>query len=292
MRKDRIDALGIVTLTLFSVLMGLNQVMIKMVNAGMEPVFQAGLRSLLAFIVVYAWSSFSNKPLNIRDGSFWPGVVAGTLFAFEFLLMFLALDYTAVSRASVFFYTMPLWVVIGAHFLIPSERITPIRVAGLVLAIAGIVVALWDPNAEVGELAWVGDVMCIVGAMFWAGITLVAKTTKLSDSCPEQALLYQLSVSAPILLGLSPLFGEAFRGMTPQLWSIFAFQVLIVVGFGFSLFFWALQRYPAGSMASFSFLAPVFGVIFGWLILSEKITPSILIALAMVCTGVVLVNRK
>ncbi len=272
--------------------MGLNQVMIKMVNAGMEPVFQAGLRSLLAFVVVYWWARVSKKPLNIRDGSLWPGIAAGTLFAFEFLLMFLALDYTAVSRASVFFYTMPLWVVIGAHFLIPEERITPIRVVGLVLAIAGIVVALWDPNAQVTELALLGDLMCIVGAMFWAGIALVARTTKLSESCPEQALLYQLSVSAPILLLLSQFFGEPFRAMTGQLWGIFAFQVLVVVGFGFSLFFWALQRYPAGSMASFSFLAPVFGVVFGWLILSEEITPYILIALTMVCVGVVLVNRK
>lgn len=272
--------------------MGLNQVMIKMVNAGMEPVFQAGLRSVLAFFVVYAWASLSKKPLNIRDGSFWPGVAAGTLFGFEFLLMFLALDYTAVSRASVFFYTMPLWVVIGAHFLIPDERITPIRIAGLALAIAGIVLALWDPNAQVGELAWIGDLMCIFGAMFWAGIALVARTTKLSLACPEQALLYQLSVSAPLLLVLSLFFGDAFRGMTVQLWSIFAFQVLVVVGFGFSLFFWALKRYPAGSMTSFSFLAPVFGVVFGWLILDEKITPSIIIALAMVCIGVLLVNRK
>jgi len=134
--------------------------------------------------------------------------------------------------------------------------------------------------------------MCIVGAMFWAGIALVARTTKLSVACPEQALLYQLAVSAPLLLVLSVFFGEAFRGMTTQLWSIFAFQVLIVVGFGFSLFFWALKRYPAGSMTSFSFLAPLFGVMFGWLILDEKITLSILIALAMVCVGVVLVNRK
>ncbi|MXY64030.1 MAG: EamA family transporter, partial [Gammaproteobacteria bacterium] len=61
---------------------------------------------------------------------------------------------------------------------------------------------------------------------------------------------------------------------------------------GFLVWFWVLSVYPAADMASFSFLAPVFGVIFGWLILGERLTSSVLWALAMVCAGVYLVNRR
>ena len=50
-KKDRIDAVGATVLLGFSMLMGLNQVMIKLVNAGFSPVFQAGLRSACALHV-------------------------------------------------------------------------------------------------------------------------------------------------------------------------------------------------------------------------------------------------
>ena len=44
-RKDHIDAFGGTMLVGFSAMMGLNQVMVKLVNAGLDPVFQAGLRA-------------------------------------------------------------------------------------------------------------------------------------------------------------------------------------------------------------------------------------------------------
>ncbi|MGB7181036.1 MAG: DMT family transporter [Burkholderiaceae bacterium] len=291
-RKDYIDAPGALALIVFSSLMGLNQVLVKLVNAGMHPVFQAGARSLCAFIPVLLWAWLRKKPLNIRDGSLGPGMLAGLFFSGEFVLLFTALEYTSVSRASVFFYTMPLWTALGAHWLIPGERLTVLRVTGLFVAITGVVLALSRNNAPVSDLAFVGDIMCLLGAMLWAGIALLARTTALSKSCPEMALLYQLGVSAPILLAAAPLLGEPIREMTPLIGGIFAFQVIVVVAFGFALWFWALSIYPAGSMTSFSFLAPVFGVFFGWALLNEVISPVIVIALILVSLGVVLVNRK
>lgn len=52
MRKDRIDATGATFLIVFSAVLGLNQVLIKLVNVGLQPVFQAGMRSLLALPIV------------------------------------------------------------------------------------------------------------------------------------------------------------------------------------------------------------------------------------------------
>ncbi len=80
-RKDRIDAFGAAVLLSFSLLMGLNQVMIKLVNAGLQPVFQAGLRSAFAFLPVLAFALLARRRLSLTDGSFWPGVLSGTFFA-------------------------------------------------------------------------------------------------------------------------------------------------------------------------------------------------------------------
>jgi len=100
-RKTRIDTFGAVVLVLFSALLGLNQVMIKLVNAGMHPIFQAGLRSVCAFFPVLLFAIYMRRKLSLRDGSLLPGVIAGCLFACEFTLIFIGLDYTTVARASV-----------------------------------------------------------------------------------------------------------------------------------------------------------------------------------------------
>jgi drug/metabolite transporter (DMT)-like permease len=120
----------------------------------------------------------------------------------------------------------------------------------------------------------------------------MARLTKLSRSSPEMLLLYQLAVSAPILLVVAPGFGPLIREMTPALAGIFAFQVIAVVCVGFVAWFWVLKIYPASDMASFSFLAPVFGVLFSWLILGEDISWSVIAALVLVAAGIYLVNRR
>ena len=291
-RKDRIDAFGAVVLVAFSALLGLNQVLVKLVNAGFAPIFQAGLRSACAFLPVLIIALVLKRRLSISDGSLWPGIITGTFFAAEFILLFQALDYTTVSRASIFFYTMPFWVALAAHFIIPGERLTGMKITGLALAIGGVVLALSRDDQPASEYALLGDLMCLFGAVGWAAIALIARTTALSKSAPEMQLLYQLAVSAPIMLALAFALGETVREHTMTHYWIFAFQVLVVVSIGFLTWFWILSIYPASDMASFSFLAPVFGVFFGWLVFDEPLTWTILAALTLVAIGIVLVNRK
>jgi len=121
---------------------------------------------------------------------------------------------------------------------------------------------------------------------------LMARKTKLANSCPEMQLLYQLVVSGIILIPFSLLFGDWMRDFTPVYGLIFAFQCVGIVAIGFLTWFWVLKRYPASDMASFGFLAPVFGVIFGWLLLDEAITWDIVLAMALVAVGIYLVNAR
>lgn len=273
-------------------LLGLNQVLIKMVNAGLQPVFQAGLRSACAIIPILLFALIIRRKLSMTDGTFPYGIGCGLLFSIEFVVLFLALDYTTVARVSVLFYTMPVWFTIAASFLLPGESLTRGRIIGLGLAVCGIVIAMFDRMDGAVEGRLLGDFLALCASVCWAAIALMCRATPLKKSSPEMQLLYQLSVSAIVLLPLSYLFGEQIREMTPVLGWIFAFQVFVVVAFGFSLWFWILSVYPASATASYSFLAPVFGVFFGWLILDEKISLAIAAALVLVCLGIVLINTQ
>ncbi len=285
------DAFGTSIMLGFSALLGFNQAFVKIVNGGLAPVFQSGLRSLCAFLPVLIYALVVKKRLSVTDGSLTPGLISGLLFCGEFCLLFTALDYTTVARASLFFYIMPFWVAIGAHFLIPEERLTRGRVVGLAIASAGVTYALLSISAGGTDDAWIGDLLCIFASMFWAGIALVARTTRLSRSTPEMQLLYQLAVSAVILIAIAPLFGDLVREVTPTIVAIFAFQVIVVVAVGFVVWFWVLSVYPISNMASFALLTPLFGVLAGWLIFDDQLTLAFVVSLILVGSGIFLINR-
>lgn len=290
MRKDRMDATGTVVLVTFSAALGLNQVLVKLVNAGMEPIFQAGLRSFFAAFVVTGFALWRGKRLSVTDGTLMAGIITGTLFGIEFLMLFKGIEFTSVARASVLFYTMPAWLAVAAHFLM-DDPLTRARIVGLACAIGGVVLALGWQSAEAGPNGYLGDLLCLAASLFWAAIAVIARITALSRSSPYMQMVYQLVVSAPILLLAATVPGDYLTAMTPGLWAVFAFQVIGVVSIGFLSWFWVLSVYPAAAMASFSFLAPVFGVFFGWAILGEAIGWNVIAALVLVGAGIVLVNR-
>lgn len=69
--------------------------------------------------------------LSIPRAALWGGVAAGLFFTLEFVCLFLALDLTTVSRASILLYSMPVWLGIAAHLWLPGERLSGARLIGM-----------------------------------------------------------------------------------------------------------------------------------------------------------------
>jgi drug/metabolite transporter (DMT)-like permease len=288
---DRVDAFASATVVLVFLCWGLNQVAIKVTNIGLQPVFQSGLRSLLGTLLVVLWCRLRRIPLNVNDGTLPAGVLAGLLFALEFTLIYVALDYTTVARGIVLVYFAPVVVAVGAHFLIPRERLTAIRIVGLVAAFAGVAVAFSDKLSLPNPRALLGDVLCILAAIVWGATTLVIKTTRLNRAPAEKVLVYQLAVSAPVMLALAPFFGPLIRQVDWLVGAAFLYQVVVVVAASYVAWFWLLARYPAAQLSTFTFLSPIIAVILGALLLSEPVTPRLVVALVLVAGGIFLVSR-
>ncbi|QBF31607.1 DMT family transporter [Thalassococcus sp. S3] len=289
-RKDSVDAFGLVAMIGFATIFALNQVVIKVTGGGFGPVFMAGLRSLGALGVLLLWMRWRGVRLETPPGALWGGMLAGVLFSVEFTCLFTALDLTTVARASIIFYSMPVWLALAAHFLLPADRLNSVRALGMALAMGGVALALFDRSGAEGNLT--GDLLALVGAMCWAGIALTARITPLSQARPEVQLYWQVLVSAPILLAISPFMGDLLREVAWIHIAGLAFQIVCVASLGFLMWFWLLSIYPASSVASFSFLSPVLAVLFGWLLLGETIGAEIWVALALVAAGLVLINRR
>lgn len=263
-----------------------------MAGAGISPALQAGLRSIGSALLVVAWARWRGVPLFVRDGTLGPGVAAGVLFAIEFLFLFWGITLTPASRGVIFLYTAPFLMAVGAHYLLPGDRLTRPKTIGLLIAFAGILVAFADGLRQPTHRQLVGDLLCFAGALAWAATTILVKGKRLNRMSPERILLYQLAVSAAVLPVASVVTGEeGFHGVTPLVLAALAFQISIVAFASYAAWFWLVARYPTSRLASFTFLTPVFGVAFGGLLLDEPLGPGLLAAVALVGAGIYLVNR-
>jgi len=292
-RKDRIDGFGAGALLAVMLLLAFNQVIVKVVNEGLQPVFFAGLRSALAVPFVGGWLWLRGQPPRLTRATAGAGVLIGTVFAAEFLCLFLALDLTTVSRASIIFYSMPVWMALMAHFGLAGERLTRLRVVGLALAFTGTVVAILDQSgAATGQASLAGDMFALGGAVGWAGTAFIARRPVMAAVGPQMQLFWMVLVSAPILLLAAPLFGPLIRDLQPVHLFWLVFQAGVVVTGGFMSWLWLLSIYPAATVASFSFLTPIFGLTLGWLLLNEPVSAQVLVAAALVAVGIILINRR
>ena len=289
MKKDHLDTTGTVVLLSVTLLFAFNQIIVKFVNTGLQPVFFAGLRSAIAVFVVWGWLVFRRRPPRLTRRALGAGILLGLVFSAEFLCLFIALDLTTVGRTSVIFYSMPVWFAILAHFGL-GERITPVRAAGLALAFAGAAWAILSRPAS-GEGSLAGDLFALGGAIGWAATAFIARRPTMRAEGPEMQLFWMVLVSAPVLLLVSPLFGPLIRDLQPIHLFWLVFQASVVVAGSFIAWLWLMSVYPSSTVASFSFLTPIFALTLGALIFGETVTWAILGAVALVAVGIVLINR-
>jgi drug/metabolite transporter (DMT)-like permease len=289
-RKTSLDAIGVSAMILFASAFALNQVVIKVTIDGIQPIFAAGLRSALALAGLLVWMRWRGISLAMTRPQAKGAVIIGALFSLEFLCIFLALDMTTVSRASVIFYSMPIWLGLIAHFALPGERLTGLRMLGFIVAICGVAWALFDRSS--GQASLLGDLLALAAALCWAGIALSVRLTKVSEVAAEVQLAAQLALSAVVFMLIAPLFGPLLRGVETIHIGGLLFQSFIVALVGFLLWFRLMKIYPASDIAAFSFLSPVLSVIFAWLLLGEHIGVEVIGALVLVCLGLVLISRR
>lgn len=293
--KSQTSALDLTAILLLFILCaswGLQQITIKVANAGVSPVFQAAIRSWGAAILVFLWMLFRGQKIAAKDGTLGWGVLVGLVFSIEFMLIYWGLEYTAASRAVIFFNTMPLFVALGAYLFLPNERLRLIQIIGLCCAFAGIVIAFSESISHTDTRVLLGDSMLLAGGALWAAATVMVKASPLAKISPEKTLLYQLAVSALFLPLIFLGLGEpGIIRITPLIVTCLVYQVVWVAFITYIAWFWLINNYPATKISSFIFLTPLLGVIEGVVLLDETLSIRLIIALVMVCIGIYIVNR-
>lgn len=292
MTRKPLDGTAFATMVLCCFIWGFTHVVTKLAAADISLVMQGGLRCILAVALLYLWARMRGVPLFSRDGTLVAGLVAGALFAGEFLFIYAGLAHTGASRMVVFVYLAPCLTALGLHWFVPGEQLRPMQWIGILLAFGGILAAFGD-GFLASPASLLGDTFGIIAGALWAATTVWIRATGLTRISAAKVLFYQLGVAAVSMPIASWLVGEpGIVRWTPVAVASLVYQGAIVAFASYLAWFWMLTRYLAGRLAVFGFLTPLFGVMAGVIVLDEPLRPAFVTAVLMVGAGIGLVNAR
>jgi drug/metabolite transporter (DMT)-like permease len=291
--RKGLDGFVVATMVLLCAIWGAQQVAIKLAAHDVVPIMQVGLRSGMSAALVLLLMRARGERLSLRDGTLRPGLLAGALFAAEFLFVAEGLRRTSAAHMAVLVYTSPIFTAIGLHWTVRGERLRRQQWLGILLAFAGIAVALaggWL-RGGVSLRMLSGDALGVLAGAAWGATTVVVRGSALSDAAPSKTLLYQLAVASVLLVGAAVVSGQATQvSLTRVAWTSLLFQGVVVSFASYLAWFWLLRRYAASQVSVFSFLTPLFGVTFGVLVLDERVDVAFGAGAALVLAGITAVS--
>ena len=293
-RHKHLDALAIVLLVACCLVWGFQQVLAKATIPEIPPIFQAGFRLAGATVLLCLWCGLRRIPLFNPDGSLGAGLLAGALFAAEFALAFSAFAFSSASRVTLLLYTSPFWVASLLPLVVKSEHLRLAQWLGLLLAFMAVAFVMHEGATQgLNPRQWRGDVLALAAGLSWGLTTIVIRGSRLMQVSAEKLLFYQVGVGAVSLPLLSLVLGEQWAWRwSPFAAASMALQTVLGAFASYLVWMWLLGRYPATKISVFVFLTPVFALLFGALWLGETVTAHLLAGVALVASGIVLVNRK
>jgi len=292
MPKDHIDAKGFVVVLILTVLWGLNYSAIKFSNTGLSPIFTTFIRSVIASLLGVIYCIYIKQPVLHRGIILFHGFITGMLFGLEFVFFYLAVLYTGASRTAVLVYLSPFVVALGAHLFL-KERLNLLKTIGLVLAFIGVYLVFYGKPLKHTRYMLMGDIFAIIAAFLWGATTIYIKKYLAESVHPINTFIYQLIFSVPIMFISACLIEDRWIiNLSLEVAGSVFFQSVIVAFMSYLAWFKLIHDYPVAQLSIFTFLTPVFGVLFGIVISKEQMTAGLIGGLILVCIGIYLTNSQ
>jgi drug/metabolite transporter (DMT)-like permease len=291
--KEYLDLSAIITIITVTFLWGFNHTAIKYSNQGVSPVFASALRSIIASTCGVIYCLRKGERIFHTDIMLFHGFMVGLLFGLEFACIYFGLVFTDAARSVVFTHLSPFVVAVGAHFFLKGDRLTVLKMLGLLLAFSGIFIVFHGRPKAAKPIMFIGDVLEIIAAFLWGATTLYIKRFMAQKVHPINTFLYQLFFSIPILLVVSFILEPQWvYRIDPYIAASLFYQSVIVAFVSYFVWFKLIHTYSVSRLSAFTFFTPIFGVISGTLLLGEEFTVSLMVGLPMVSLGIFFVNWR
>lgn len=257
-----------------------------------SPILLAFSRAIIALPVVYFFIKRKDQKLYsfIKLKSARPVMLSGMIIGLAWVALFMSFRYTSVANATLAYNMCPIYVLILAPILL-KEKLSSKQVLSVVIAFCGLILIV-STSINIKEAYLMGIFLGAVSGMFYAIIVLINR--KFGSHIPsESATFIQLMMSAVIL---APLI--AFESPMQQ-WTSLGLQGIIMLlilgivhtGLAYQMYFSSYKELSATSVALFSYLDPVFSIIFAVVILGEPFGIYQIIGGALILGSTLISNK-
>lgn len=201
------------------------------------------------------------------------------------LMLYSSFSYISVGMASVLHYFFPIFVVL-VSIVIFKEKTSWWKILALVLGFAGVLTFM----GGAAESNLIGLLLAVGSAITYAAMLISVERTALSKFHCVKLTFYTSLIASPVAFIVGLAGNKLNLQMTAEAW-LYSFVVSLMVGvIGFTLLNYAIVKIGASSTSVISMAEPLSGVLFGFLILGEKLTPLNWLGCILIMSGVAIIS--
>lgn len=248
----------------------------------------AGARFFAAGMMVFAAAWIKGRRIpSIPKRLIGPAVLYGALqTGLMYILNYIGVANTTAAKTSALTAASAFLAVVFAPLFFKDERLTALKIAGVVIGLSGIVaVSLGDWG---GGFALTGEGFVLAAAVLNTAGSFVGK--RISKGRVFEMTAYQLLIGAALIIAAGLVMGGGLRLSAPAI--LLTLYLAFVSAAAFTLWTALLVRHEAGHILVFNIFIPIFGAIWSFIILGERqiFDPVYLLSVALISAGVILVN--
>lgn len=251
------------------------------------------IRLIIAVILLFIIAKSTGRDFSIDKKNHSYILLLAIIAVFHLWIQVTGLKYTTVSNTGWIIGTAPVFMAL-LGFVFFREKLRLINIAGIIVAFFGLLLLIGRGDfSKINLISNKGDVMVLASSFTWSVYSLVNKKITFSYS-PLMTILYLFIAMAGTLIpfNISHDVYKSILHLSRNAWISLIFLGLICSGVSYVLWAQALMEMDTASVGAFLYFEPFVTVFAAWLILSEHITPIIILSGLIITAGVILVNKK
>lgn len=283
------------SLFLCALIWALNFSIVKSALSEIDPLSFNGIRFIFAAAIIWAVLIYRKQLFSIPKEDWLPLIGMGLLGNLIYQGLFIiGIDYTYAANAAVMLGTIPIWVGLFSHFF-NLEQMNLIKTLGVIAAFGGIVFIMTGGSRPIslGSNTFLGDIITVAAAVVWGGYTILSKSF-LHRYSPIQfsAIMATIGCIVLFLIGLPNMMELEWTKISIAAYGGVVYSGLLSIGLAYLIWNYGLQTVGAVHTATYQNLVPVLGLIFGVVLLNEKLTFLQYTGSALVIIGIILARWK
>jgi drug/metabolite transporter (DMT)-like permease len=275
------------------VIWGSTYLAIRVTVESIPPFFSAGVRFLVAGMLLFAFMKARGASLPTRAQ--WRHSLVTGLFLLlgGNGLVVWAEQSLSSGRAALLVALAPVWFA-TLEWLRPAGKRPETRtIVGIVIGLVGVLLLVGGRGGADNSSSLIGSLAVVVAGISWAAGSLYNKHSR-NDGSVWMNAASQMICGGVALLVLSLAVGEtaAVDWSVSSTRSLWALLYLIVFGswIGFSAYVWLLKVSTPGKVSTYAYINPVIALFLGWAILDEVITRRMLWGALVILAGVIIIT--